>query len=728
MFILSACDSGGQNDPGAVAQRSNILFIIMDDVGIDQMRSFGYGGVTPPSLPNMDAVAAAGVRFRNTWSMPECSPGRAAFFVGRYPIRTNIYQAIGPADLANSQLSPYDVTAPKMLRQANYQSAMFGKFHLAGPEHNQAGNATPSVLGWDYFYGWIGGLPASIDTTAGNNDNEVGTHVCGFVPGNGGVAGPGIGVGDVNHGACRYADNRCSMVRRTSLRQDPAGLQCLASGGIFVPGQRCTDPAPGALDFTRQNAYYVSPLVIIDGGVVEEVPLTDPRARGYRTQIETDAAIEWINSRPPDQPWMATVSYSAPHTPWQQPPGALLAGGLSVTGNLDCTATVDGRMIQNEMTEAMDTEFGRLLVETGLASRADDGSLRYDPKASNTVIVIVGDNGTLGSAVKQPFQQDRAKGTAYQTGVWDPLIIAGPQVVQPDRDVEHMVNTVDLFQFFGEVAGIDAHQTVPHTIDSVGILPYLSNPGQGSLRSINFTIGGYNDQANGTRNGPCVISGSCTQIPVSKTVCEDNQGIWWGPGYDDDSVVDTIGPADGYPSCAHVNQALDGAGEPMINILPEISAAIRNEKYKLVENTTQTYDPVKEEIIDPVVTREFYEIDQAYPMPKLDDADKILWQTGDPPLAGEAGAAFDELSAKFDQMMASHPPCPGDGNQDGVVDGQDVSNWARIAADWGLSSVYDFVVAGNAVDGTYDGLTDAADQAVIDAKMNVTCPPTYGLY
>ncbi|MER1968228.1 sulfatase-like hydrolase/transferase [Castellaniella sp. GW247-6E4] len=731
-LILAACDGGGSgglasNAPPPASQTPNILFVIMDDVGIDQMASFGYGGLTAPTLPNMDAVAKAGVRFRNTWSMPECSPGRAAFFVGRYPIRTNIYQAIGPADLANSQLSPYDMTAPKMLKEANYESAMFGKFHLAGPEHNQAENATPSVLGWDYFYGWIGGLPGSIDTQAGDDGNALKTYQCGFVPGNGGVAGPGIGVGDVNAGACRYADNSCSMIRRTDLRQDPAGLQCLDSGGIFVPGQTCAAAAPASLQFDRQNGYYVSPLVIIDGGTVEEVPLTDPRARGYRTRIETDAAINWIKSRPASRPWMATVSYSAPHTPWQQPPGELLAGGLSVTGNLSCTDTGPGRIIQNEMTEAMDTEFGRLLVETGLARRAADGSLLYDPKASNTVIVIVGDNGTLGSAVKTPFQTDRAKGTAYQTGVWDPLIIAGPQVAQPDRDVEHMVNTVDLFQFFGEVAGIDAHQAVPRTIDSVGILPYLKDPGQGSLRTINFTIGGYNTQANGGRNGPCVISGSCTQIPISKSVCEDNQGAWWGSGYDDPSVVDNGGT--GYLSCAAVNEALDGAGEPMITILPEISAAIRNDKYKLVENTVQTYIPGTG-IVDPVVTKEFYAVDQAVPTPKLDNDDVILWKSGDPDLpAGEAKAALDALNTKFNEMMASNPPCPGDGNWDGVVDSRDTADWARINKDWGLSSVYDFVFAGPPADDTKrDGITDGADQAVIDANMNVTCDRSHGLY
>src|SRR5690606_38857141 len=134
-----------------------------------------------PSMPSIDAIAEGGLRFRNTWSMPECSPGRSVLLTGRYPLRNNLYQALGPNDLANSQISPYEVTAPKLLRNANYESAMFGKFHLAGPENNAAENATPSVLGWDDFYGWTGGLPGSIDTTAGGVGDE-GDYSCGFVP------------------------------------------------------------------------------------------------------------------------------------------------------------------------------------------------------------------------------------------------------------------------------------------------------------------------------------------------------------------------------------------------------------------------------------------------------------------------------------------------------------------------------------------------------------------
>src|SRR5690554_6152650 len=63
-------------------QPPNILFVIMDDVGVDQMEVMGYGGINPPATPSINAIARAGVRFRNTWSMPECSPGRAALIAG----------------------------------------------------------------------------------------------------------------------------------------------------------------------------------------------------------------------------------------------------------------------------------------------------------------------------------------------------------------------------------------------------------------------------------------------------------------------------------------------------------------------------------------------------------------------------------------------------------------------------------------------------------------------
>lgn len=704
VLALTSCGGGSGGSAPGTAAPPNILFVIMDDVGIDQMASFGYGGATAPPMPNMDAVAAAGVRFRNAWSMPECSPGRAAFFVGRYPLRTNIYQAIGPGDLAQSQVSPHDVTVPKLLKPAGYQSGMFGKFHLAGPENNEAGNATPAVLGWDHFHGWIGGVPASIDSTAGGVAAAK-AHSCGFVP--------GAAAGGAEAGACYRASGACTPMRRTAPAQDPPGLQCLDAGGIFVPDQACGTP-PAGLAFERENAYYVSPLVIVKNGRVEQVPLSDSRARGYRTRIEADAAIAWIKARVPGRPWMATVSFSAAHTPLQQPPGRLAPRSALPGGDaLDCTGVAAGRAIQNQMTEAMDAEFGRLLVETGIASRGEDGRLVYDPRASNTVIVIAGDNGSLGFSVKLPFNAQLAKGTTYQTGIWDPLIVAGPPVAAPGREVNHMVNMVDLFQLFGELAGIDVHRAVPRTLDSVALLPYLTRPDQGSLRTVNFAQSGFNTQANGGRNGPCVINTSCTQIPMTKSVCEDNAGTWWGSGYSDPSVVPNGGT--GYAGCCQVNQALHKAGRATVSVVPEISSAIRDERYKIVRNTTQAYDPAADSCA-PVTTNAFYEIDQAVPRPKLDDPDRNL-------LAGALPASlqrvYADLTAKLDRLLASQPACPGDGNKDGVVDAQDAANVQRLASGWGLSSVYDFDA---------DGRTTAADVQVVQQNLGRTCPASHGVY
>src|SRR5690606_41197999 len=112
----------------------NILFIVIDDVGVDQFASFGYGGAQPAQTTSIDAIAQAGVRFRNTWSMPTCSPTRSTFFEGRYPLRSGVRNAIVSNDLANSQVSPDSLPTPGSLRdQAGSVSGLAGQTQLAGP-------------------------------------------------------------------------------------------------------------------------------------------------------------------------------------------------------------------------------------------------------------------------------------------------------------------------------------------------------------------------------------------------------------------------------------------------------------------------------------------------------------------------------------------------------------------------------------------------------------------
>jgi hypothetical protein len=709
----SSSSSSSSNDPPAGDQPPNILFVIMDDVGIDQMESFGYGGADiagPPAVPSIDALADSGIRFRNTWAMPECSPSRATFMTGLYPMRTNVLQAIGPDDLANSHVSPFTMTVPKVLAAAGYESGMFGKYHMGGPENNPAGNAAPAALGWEYFYGW-GGLPASIDTTAGGVAPEGVSYSCGFVPG---AAHP-----DGAHaGACYIpqTDSRASCSEMAGeLGGDPAGLQCLTQGGVLVPGQACLadevelSALDGLVNFEIENAHYVSKLLINWDGEVEDVSLTDPRSRGYRATIEVDSAIDWINSRSDDTPWMATVSFSSAHTPLQHPPRDLVPSGAanSLVANCTSDAPLNQRGITDALIESLDTELGRLLVETGLATRTSDGGLSYDPQASNTVVVVVGDNGSFAPTVKAGFDLSRAKGSAYQTGVWVPLVVSGPLVEQPGRNVEHMVNAVDLYQLFADIAGVDLDQVVPGGTDAEEMLSYLSNPERDSVREVNFTHGALNIQANDAVNGPCVFNENfCSHTPMSKQICFDNGGVWWGPGAD-------VGTEEGDPikaveHCWQVNQTLFENGLDQITMGATDYMAIRNDEYKLVRNVALDYDPLTDSGVR-TETEEFYRIDQAVPEPKLDREGEDIPETARTAVEEEN---YQQLVHQLELLLSSHQACPGDGNSDGVVDQEDIDNHARLSAEWGESSTYDF---------NHDGLTDAQDLAIIQANMGA-CP------
>jgi len=663
----------------------NILFVIMDDVGIDQMQIFGYGGVTPPRTPTIDTVARAGVLFRNTWAMPECSPSRASLFVGRYPLRTGVYDAILNLDLANSQVSPYEVTVPLLLKSRNYESALFGKFHLGGPENNPAGNLAPHVLGWDFFYGYLQGGPYPIDTTAGGVvDPDIDPATCGFIPGSG-------------YGACYFSDGACHEI--SSLTP---GLTCVGEGGIFVPQGICTSPPPAGVNFNLYNAYYVSPLVInYEDGRFEVVPPEDPRAREYRTTVETDAAIDWIKRRKGNKPWMATLSFSAAHAPFQQPPPELLAEPAVATDDLDCENMGAQRVLMNQMVEALDHEVGRLMTETGLATRTADGRLSFHPEKTNTMVLIIGDNGSFAPTVKAPFIPTKSKASVYQTGVWVPLIIAGPLVEGPDREVTHMINVVDLFQLFGEIAGLDVHKEVPksHTLDSKPVLPYLTHPDQSSLRTSSFTQTADNIRPKGTVISPCVFEqfNTCVQLFTTEKLCTSEQGIWYGPG--------NVDYPDGLVSCCEVKTTVPGQED--LEILPLSQNAVRDHAYKLVVRELQDCPGTS-------TSTEFYMINEQAVTPMLDQEDLLggMGLKGIGALTPAQRSHFETLLSEMYEILNSEPDCPGDGNLDKMVNYEDIQNWVYFSTTGGASSVYDF---------NFDGLTNDLDLTTIFKNYGKQC-------
>ncbi|WP_397473371.1 sulfatase-like hydrolase/transferase [Pusillimonas sp.] len=714
-LFLASCGSGGNDVASNDKQPPNILFVVLDDLGVDQLSAFGYGGVIQEGIPKtstINAVAQAGVTFRNAWSMPTCTTTRATFFNGRYPFRSNIKNAVVSTDLANSQLSPFEITTPKLLKEKGYVNALIGKMHLVGsdrnPDNNPLGNGAMRELGWDYFAGYLDGAPYPIDTTAGGANHANNAHYgCGFVPTL--AADPTHGA---DTGACYQPSGECTDI--STQEESIPGLACVAGGGLFDPGQSCHASAPSYLDFTEQNGYYTSELVINHAdGTVQVFPPEHARGRGYRTIMETDLAVDWITQQPSDKPWMASVGYSAIHTPLQPPPVSLLPDAAAQIDAYTCTNDAENegsllaqRELTTHMIEALDTEIGRLMVETGLAKYRADGALDYRPQETNTVVVIMADNGTYGPSVKFPFSLTRAKGSPYQTGVWVPLVVAGPMVKEPGREVPHMVNSADMYALFSEVAGIDLAQALPETrqVDAQPVLAYLTEPSQTSIRSTNYTEMGTNiASVKADPPSPCVIPAfnMCVQIFPQAGVCADQSGVWYGPG--------GVAGAEGLESCCAVNEYLVNQGDDPVDLLPNSQRAVRNESFKLVQ--LERLNCASNEVES---SEEFYAINQNVPLPLLDRENLDLLQ---PPhhMTPEMQQNYQALTTEMDTLLASHIDCPGDGNLDLVVDEQDVENWKYFSThNGGHSSWYDF---------NHDGLTNEADLAIINQNMRRDCRP-----
>src|SRR5262249_29963496 len=141
-------------------------------------------------------------------------------------------------------------------------------------------------------------------------------------------------------------------------------------------------------------------------------------------------------------------------------------------------------------------------------------------------------------------------------------------------------------------------------------------------------------------------------------------------------------------------------------ITPLVSVGIRNDQFKIVENSYNAYVS-GEDPCDETTDIEFYEIDQDVPLPKLDNPDRML------PLADLTDAQqlnYDALSAQLAALRASVPYCPGDGNIDFVVNQLDIDDWRSNAQSGGQSSWYDI---------NLDGLTNDADENLIESNLGL---------
>ncbi len=125
-FLLLAGCADGAPDTAAPDLLPNIVLIVPDDLGRHDV-SFHGGEI---ATPNIDRIAAEGVRLERFYSAPVCSPTRAGLMTGRYPIRFGLMRAV-IAPWRDYGMDTSETTLPKVLARAGYEHrGIFGKWHL----------------------------------------------------------------------------------------------------------------------------------------------------------------------------------------------------------------------------------------------------------------------------------------------------------------------------------------------------------------------------------------------------------------------------------------------------------------------------------------------------------------------------------------------------------------------------------------------------------------------
>lgn len=150
----------------ARAAAPNIVVIMSDDMGFSDLGC--YGGEI--QTPNLDSLAAGGLRLTQFYNMARCCPTRASLLTGLYPHQAGMGHMTANGKAGNpayaGDLSRNSLTIAEMLRPAGYATYMAGKWHVArvtapqGPRDNW-----PVARGFDRFYGTITGGGSFYDPT-----------------------------------------------------------------------------------------------------------------------------------------------------------------------------------------------------------------------------------------------------------------------------------------------------------------------------------------------------------------------------------------------------------------------------------------------------------------------------------------------------------------------------------------------------------------------------------
>jgi arylsulfatase B len=231
----------------------------------------------------------------------------------------------------------------------------------------------------------------------------------------------------------------------------------------------------GELNTNGSTGYY--DWVRMIGRVSADAPTTtSTRSTIWAPDQNVTDAVTWIERQ--STPWVAVVNFNTPHLPLENPPA-----GCHRDEDPEWTALNDLELFQ-AMLECTDVAIESLL---GQITDLDD-----------TVILVIGDNGTLTTLAEGKFDDGRGKGTVYESGVRVPFVVADGRTWLANQEgfvtstdwrrsttvvgtagveVADPVHVVDFYATVAEIIGADGSAG----LDSVSMVPLLSG-GEGAVR------------------------------------------------------------------------------------------------------------------------------------------------------------------------------------------------------------------------------------------------------
>jgi arylsulfatase A len=141
--FVAACALSPSSARSADVRAPNLVILFADDLGYGDLGCYGHPTIR---TPNLDRMAAEGLKFTQYYGMPVCSPSRAALLTGRLPIRSGLNRVLFPASTGG--IPDDELTLAEALKARGYATMCIGKWHLGHlPPY------LPTRHGFDHYFG-----------------------------------------------------------------------------------------------------------------------------------------------------------------------------------------------------------------------------------------------------------------------------------------------------------------------------------------------------------------------------------------------------------------------------------------------------------------------------------------------------------------------------------------------------------------------------------------------